>query len=288
MQETPESTRQRSNRWRVVTGVLVVTLVLAACSDDSDDDRVGATVPPGSAPQEAADQDETDDNDEPEDAPDNAARQYFDLLATGELSRMGGMLELAPENSPAQLYAIHQIALVRADPFRDGIAATNEWHNGSVEQCSEAIDASGDIVEECFTFADFELADGLLASFTVDELPIAERISAGEAVEADGVSARVVTAYEAARGDLFLNVDVTNNREEPVSLAEYGWVYTTADGRQVEPADFGLASDIGPGATAATTVTYLQTPIGGTLRFVAFADDFLTEIRFELPVPAGG
>jgi hypothetical protein len=29
-----------------------------------------------------------------------------------------------------------------------------------------------------------------------------------------------------------------------------------------------------------------QVPLGGTLRFVAFADDFETEIRFNVPVLA--
>ena len=33
-------------------------------------------------------------------------------------------------------------------------------------------------------------------------------------------------------------------------------------------------------------VAFEQVGLGGTLRFVAFADDFVTEVRFDVAVPA--
>jgi hypothetical protein len=69
----------------------------------------------------------------------------------------------------------------------------------------------------------------------------------------------------------------------------FEWVLVTADGRQVESSELGpsaLSQIIPPGTTATQFVRFGQVPLGGTLRFVAFADDFETEIRFNVPVPA--
>jgi hypothetical protein len=265
-------------------------LTLGACGNDSEENRVGATVPPGSPPEATTIPARPTTTAPP--TPDDAVTQYFDLLATADLSRMGGMLEVAAEDSPAHLYATHQIALVRASSqLVRRPSATSTWAgNDSVEQCIDGYDdITGEAIEECTVFADFEQVDEHLTSFTVDGQPISERISSGEAAEADGVSVRVVTAYQTSAGDLFLNVDITNNRDGRLIVEEYDWVLITADGRQVEsdPMASGLTSDIEPDATAATTAVFLQTSLGGTLRFVAFSDDFETQIRFEVPIPGG-
>jgi hypothetical protein len=253
---------------------VVLAFVGVACGDDSDDDRVGATGSSDSSP----------------------ANDYFDALATNDLSRMDVMLELAAFDSPAYLYATHQIAHVRADAAGDVAAAKTEWSTDGVEMCQEGVDVSGDSITECLTFADFEVSDdGLLVDFTVNEVPLSHAIASGSFVfDAQGVEVRIVTAYQTPRGDVALNVEVFNGRPTPLTLAEYDWTYVTEDEHEVQSSDMspGLGSDdIGPAATAETLVVFEQVPLGGRLRFVAFdweTDDRSDyEVRFAVSVPGG-
>jgi len=263
--------------------VLVVAVIgIAACSDDPDSADIGA---PASLPSGQADDTTTTEASDGLDA----GRQYLDLLATEDLSRMGGMTGLAAAGSPAALYATHQIAAVRASGIPR--APTDvEVDGDSIVLCQAGLDASGNQTEQCNTYADFTVDGDRLASFTIDGTPVSDRIRAGDpaGTSADGVTARIVTAYQTARGDLALNIDITNGRDTALAVADYDWAFVTADGRQVAPSELfaGPAPQVEPGATAGHVVYFEQAPLGGSLRIVAFADDFATEVRFELGVPA--
>jgi hypothetical protein len=75
-----------------------------------------------------------------------------------------------------------------------------------------------------------------------------------------------------------------------VDVADYDWSLVTSDGRQVAPSEQWLAPapSVEPGATAGHGVLFEQVGLGGTMRFVAFADDFRTEIGSAATLVDGG
>ncbi len=294
--ESPKPPRRRWP-WIVAGSIAVVGLVVAVglASSDSENtdtaDRPDSTVtPPGEEP---ADEDTStttaDEGDAANGIPD-AAHAYFEALASEDLSQMGTMLDHSVEGSPAALYATHQIANLRAlggatlgttiDVTDDAIAliSVTGYANDGTEQT------------ETVTYRGFTVEGDKLTGFHVNDTPVADRIRAGgEPVTVEGVSVRVVTAYYTARGDLMLNVDVTNGRAGAIELSDFEWLFVTGDGRQVSPSQNVVNMSPGtvqPGATAGRIVAFEQVGLGGTLRFVAFADDFVTDVRFDVPVPA--
>lgn len=268
---------------RRVAAITLIAAVLGACGDDGDgaaDSGSPAPLPSGQAttttPSESA-------------SATDVADDFLQLLASGDLARMGGMIDLATEGSPAWLYATHQIAALRSAGGPGG--STDVSVDGdSIVLCQPVLDASGNETEDCNTYGDFALDRDRLSDFSIDGVPMADRIRSGDpaGTAADGVTARIITAYQTARGDLALNLDITNGRDTVVAVADYEWALITSDGRQVAPSQLfaGQSPDVEPGATAAHVVYFEQAPLGGTLRFVAFADDFATEVRFDVAVPA--
>jgi hypothetical protein len=283
----------------IVAGVVVVVLLvvgaIAAGMGGEDNthtaDRPDATVTPPRADPDADDTATTAaDAGEATDGVPQAARSYFDALASEDLSKMGAMLDASVPGSPAALYATHQIANVRAlspsplgttvDVGDDTIALTTTtgYANDGTEQT------------ETNTYGGFALDGAKLTAFTVNDSPVADRIRAGDpaGVTSDGVTARIVTAYVTARGDLFLNVDTTNGHDGALNVASYEWALVTTDGRQVAPSQrfcCPVEPVVQPGATVGSVVVFEQVGLGGTLRYVAFADDFITEARFDVSVP---
>lgn len=267
-----------------VLAVIAVAALAAACASEAEGPEAGrpesTVTPPGA-------EEATTTSEAAEGIPD-AARAYFEAFATDDLSRMGAMLDASVEGSPAALYATHQIAFTRA--IGPGFGTTVDASDTEIVLTATYFDLSGNEVDESTTYADFAVEGDKLAGFTVDGVPIADRIRGGapEGTSGDGVTVRIVTAYQTARGDLALNVDIANGRESVVEIADYEWSLVTPDGRQV-----GLNEELAvvppsvePGATAGHIVVYEQVGLGGTLRFVAFADDFATEIRFDVAVPS--
>jgi hypothetical protein len=203
---------------------------------------------------------------------------------------MATMPDNSVEGSPAALYATHQIAIVRSLGPSDTETAVDVGEDSIVLRTT-SYDANGNEVEEATTYSDFDVERDRLVGFAVDDVPMADSIRAGDPAGAsgDGVTARIVTAYTTSRGDLALNVDVTNTRSEVIELSDYEWSLITPDGRQVGPSEnicCPVAPSIQSGATAGHVVYYEQVGLGGTLQFVAFTGDFETEIRFDLPVPS--
>jgi hypothetical protein len=255
---------------KLIVLAATAAVLLGGCGDDND----GAGPPPSTTAEASSETTEAD----------NAAIDYLDLLAENDLGSMTRMLELATPGSPAHLYATHQIAVVRLAGTTPSISTSGG--DDAVEMCYRTLDAAGNEIEECNTFAGFETdqGTGLLESFTVDDVNIRERITAGAPQSGDGVTVQVRSSYQTARGDLAVNVDISNARPGPIAVADYEWAYVGPDNRQVAPSEEGLAGpDIEPGATAGFVALFPQTVVGGTLRFVAFADDFGTEIRFDVP-----
>jgi hypothetical protein len=219
-----------------------------------------------------------------------AVRDYFDALATNDPSDMAPALDEVADDSPAELYATHQIAFARI-PGVAPFTTTADVVDDTIVLTSRGVEADGTTeFEDSTTFSDFTLVDDRLATFSVDENPIADRIRGGDpgGVSSNGVTVRIITAYQAHEGDLAVNVDITNVREAEIQTAVSEWTLDTADGRQLkpaEPSDFVLSS-IQPGTTQPHFVTYEQAPLGGTLGVAASASDSETGLRFDVPVPS--
>jgi hypothetical protein len=296
-EQSPPPEPRRRWPW-IVGGVVVVLLVIgaiAAGTGDSDNvdtgDRPDSTVtPPGEQPAEGDSSTTTAEPAETAEGIPDAARAYFEALASEDLSRMGAMLDSSVEGSPAALYATHQIATVRAAGGSPLGSTTRTEGNAIVVESTTGYDAEGVEQTESVTYRGFAREGDKLTGFVVNDTPVADRIRAGgEPVTVDGVTVRIVTAYQTARGDLTLNVDTTNGRQGVLNVSSYEWALVTPDGRQVALSqNFCCPADpvIQPGATAGYMAAFEQVGLGGTLRYVAFADDYVTEVRFDVPVPA--
>ncbi|HEY8526933.1 MAG TPA: hypothetical protein VIL48_18315 [Acidimicrobiales bacterium] len=291
----PTPGRRRPWPWVVAGAALVVVVVVIAAAvglSDGDGgetttDRTATTASPG-AGTETTQPVASGPPAAPAGVPEPVV-EYFEAFAADDLAYMQAVLDHAAEGSPAALYATHQIAVTRAlGP--DGVPTTVDVDDDTIVLRATATDPSGQEVELSATFGDFEMDGDRLSTFTVDGVPLADRIRVGDpaGVSGNGVTVRIVTAYVTPRGDLWLNVDIANTRGDVVEVADYDWALVTPDGRQVDPSEnvcCPTAPSVGPGATAGHVVAFEQVGLGGTFQFVAFSEDFMTEIRLEVPVP---
>jgi hypothetical protein len=244
-------------------------LALATACGGGGDDDAGATTVETDVPQ--------------------AAQDYFEALATNDPSDMGVALDVAADDSPAELYATHQIAFARI-PDVAPFTTTADVGDDNIVLTSRGVSSDGTEFEDSTTFSDFTLVDDRLATFSVDDNPVADRIGGGDpaGVSSNGVTVKIVTAYQAHEGDLALNVEIMNMRGAEVQTTVSEWTLDTADGRQLRPAEPSafLLSSILPGTTQPHFVTYEQTPLGGTLGVAASASDLETALQFDVRVPS--
>jgi hypothetical protein len=219
-----------------------------------------------------------------------AARDYFEALATNDPSDMAVALDVAAVDSPAELYATHQIAFARV-PGVAPFTTTVDVGDDNIVLTSRGVSTDGTTeFEDSTTFSDFTLVDDRLATFSVDDNPVADRIRGGDpaGVSSNGVTVKIITAYQAHEGDLVLNVEITNMRKAEVQTTVSEWTLDSADGRQLKPAQPSgfVLSSILPGTTQPHFVMYEQVPLGGSLGVVASASDLETGLRFDVPVPS--
>lgn len=268
---------------RALAAACLLPLALAACGGGDGGPEVADTP---TAEESGADETTTTEP-EGQDASE-AAEEYFTLLGENNLATINGMLELATLGSPAYLYAQHQIAGTRGFGSQ---ATTVEVGDDSIESCAEYLNSAGQDEQTCYTYTDFTANSetGLLETLSVNGLAVAERIRAGDpaGVSEQGVTVKVVTAYQTALGDVIINLDVTNSLTTPITIADYEFQYVDPTGRQFAPSqDFysQLPTEIQPGATAPVLAAFSQAPFGGAMTFVGFTNEFATEIHVEVPV----
>jgi hypothetical protein len=212
--------------------VLLVAGILAGASSDEDNtdtaDRPEATVtPPGNEPAGQDTPSTTGAETEQSDGVPDAARSYFEAFATMDLSRVGAMLDNSVEDFPAGLYAVHQIANIRAIGTPLGTSMT-VGDDTIVFKSTTGYAPDGAEQTETLTYGNFAVQGDKLTGFNVNDTPVADSIRAGgDPVTADGVTVRIVTAYHTARGDLFLNVDMTNGRQGVLNVSSYEWAPVT-------------------------------------------------------------
>ena len=169
-------------------------------------------------------------------------REYVEALATGTVTSIGRMAELA--GSPAEL-ARYQLAAARY--WGGGPPSTTEVRDDEIEVCDDD-PTVGELT--CTVFGAFEVdADGLLVTFSTDGSPIDDRLRAGDpaGVGTEGVSVVVLTSYLTSRGDLVVVVDVTNNRGEVIEVDDCSATYVGPDGRQVTQQCGSMLPQVQPG-----------------------------------------
>lgn len=285
------------------TSIAVIALLMLGCADPDIsgapaterqvEDQADAPEVEQPEPDEAADLD--DQPDEPADPGDGAevadtgevdgdgpVVRYLEAFVTSRASDMQAMLEVADAGSPAAVYAELQIATVSAlqqEGFPQDPSRLTPTDTG-FELCS------GDVTQEgaCNHFADLEVVDGMLRSFTVDDVAIADRLAAGGQVaqQAD-TTVELIGAYHSVQADsLIVALDVTNGADTTLMLNPYTAEYVTMEGRQVTAADAFGPIDLRAGVSAYVVLAFPAQGVGGTVYLTGSADDFMTDLEWEL------
>ncbi len=254
--------------------------VLAACSSGEGpqvavDDSISTTTEIGSTT--AA---EVENSSE-------AAREYVELLASGNAGRMERLLELSEPGSLAHSYAIHQLAIATAD--RDAGLPTLS-HNIDVEGNTITLIAvdPGTGEENNTVYSDFKADQdsGRLTSFSVNGLDVAPRliVPSGQRASEGGVNMVVKSAYQTVDDVLFVTFDVENTTNGTVNINSYTSVYIDSKGRQVQAAGAGGPVEVRANATAAGYVFFPQAEVGGDFILEGFTENFadLFEITISI------
>jgi hypothetical protein len=142
---------------------------------------------------------------------------YFDALAQRAASPSG-----AAPVSDAALFAQHQASV-------QGLLAESASTRSatSVPTGIDVCDPAGG----CVSYSDITTdADGLVTTFSVDGQPLAGRVvGAGVPDEHDGVSVRVISAYQTTEGDLLVVLEVTSRTDVDIELFGFAAVLESLD-----------------------------------------------------------
>lgn len=188
--------------------------------------------------------------------------------------------DLTAPGSPAAAYVTYRQVVLRSDRQAGYRYEADELDvdGGTITTCVQAENE-----EHCADFADFQIADGQILSFSVDGVPIDGRIAAGgEPVTVGPLTATPLTAYRAATSDqLIVMVDVSNSSDRTIDVDVHMAELVDTTGAQSTVETWQGATDLRPGAT--TTALFMFGPVdpGGTLYLTGWDD---TD-RLDLPVP---
>lgn len=217
------------------------------------------------------------------------AERYMEAVAEGSAKSMDDASDFAAEGSVAEAYLIHQRGALIADQDAgygsQSLDSSLDEMNDGFRLCES--DLTGD--EACYEYTDFELDGDRVSGFKIDGRDLGDRIVVGDgsAVPIGDVgSAKLLSAYQAASGYLFVVIEVSAGPNGLRLSDLYSSTYRSADGRQ-RSADVSssIASELGPESLVNVAVVFPDTGRGGTFNAVFFGDDFLTEHVLSLPIP---
>lgn len=210
-----------------------------------------------------------------------AAQAYFDAL-TVYGSRM---LEVSAPGSPAHTYAQVQLGAHAADRA-SGYSrqpSTNQVEGDTVRSC---LQDGG-----CVTFADFATdSAGLLAGFTINGRPVAERVvPGGQTASAGGLRFKLVGALQLTSANgLNVVMEATNGGQPTTSdsrgllVSWYDAAYVGPDGRQMTVTQWVGPRDLRPNATAPYGLYFEGAKPGGTVHINGWKDNNPWEVRFKI------
>ena len=197
------------------------------------------------------------------------------------------MLDLAVPDSPAGLYALFQVSVLKS-LTGTGIfwpSASVEHRGDSVRLCKPDIGPPGPVIDPCSDFADFttDPTSNLLTGFSVNGHAISERLIAGGATSAaGGAQFTLVVGYRSLQaGELALIIQVANG---PDKVTVYGdsATYTGADGQQVRSKEGLGPFDVQPSATATLMIIFPDAAPGGRLVLEGFEGTARYEVTLAL------
>ncbi len=219
---------------------------------------------------------------------------YFTPFAGHDPAEMEAMLEVAVADSPAYLYAEHQINSSLADEAANALPEPDQLEvtadEVTITTSGLAEDATEEEVAEATTvYRDFQYSpDGKLVTWNSEPGgPLEPRILAQSGSgRSGGVRIEAQTSYETNNGDLVVTYVVRNKSKYDATVYPQG--YVTPQGRQVKVATSSGSLELAP-RTFATESAYVSngTP-GGKLRFEGNLDSpTYTQFKITVPVSEG-
>jgi len=216
--------------------------------------------------------------------------EYFTPFAENDPAEMEAMLEVAAADSPAYLYAEHQINNALADeaanllPEPDQLEVTADEVTLTISGLAE--DATEEEVADATTvFRDFQYSpDGKLVTWDSEPGgPLEPRILAQSGSgRSGGVRIQVQTSYETNNGDLIVTYVVRNKSKYDATVYPQG--YVTPQGRQVKVSTSSGSLELAPRTFATESAAISNGKPGGKLRFDGSLDS-PTYTQFKITVP---
>jgi len=259
------------------SGFAALLVVVGGCGGGNDSERRGGVENPVDV---AGSEDR---------ASSEVVELYMEAVAEGSARSMDDALDFAAEGSVAEAYLIHQRGALVAD---QDAGYGSQTFDSSLDEIDDGFELCETLLagdEACYEYTDFELDDDQVSGFKIDGRDLGDRIVVGDGASVpigDVGSAKLLSAYQAASGNLFVVIEVSSGPGGLRLSDLYSSTYRSADGRQ-RSADVNssVASDLGPESLANVAVIFPDTGRGGTFNAVFYGDDFLTEHVLSVPIP---
>lgn len=201
-------------------------------------------------------------------------KKYFNGIGHTTLESLQESIDAAQPGSPAAAYAIYEKGLQQAatdggTPYEEGTDMNKI--DGGFKTC----EGSG-ADQVCYEYTDIEGADAKVSNFSVNDKPLANRLSIGNgrAVAAQGgdSQATFIAAFEESSGNNLIVVVTIKAGAKGVGLVQAK--YRSPEGRQSESSDDGGPSDLDSGALANFYFVFPSAKIGGTVTLTISDADY--------------
>lgn len=241
---------------------LVAALALAGCAGSDTSPADGDTT----AKKVTSDENEEVSNDD--------IKAVFEAISSGDPDEMEAVEKFVAPGSVAAAYLAHQRNSANAsiDGGISSPASTLTKVEGGFKDC----DGSGE-ENSCVVWADLKTEGGKLASLTVNDVELDDRITVGDGSTTDvGDLAEVefLSAYKSIQGDqIFVNVRVTS-LEQPITMNLYTATYRGSDKRQRTAVDALGNTDLDPDSSTYATMIFEAKAVGGEAKLDISDQDF--------------
>lgn len=241
---------------------LAAVLALSACTGPGGESgaapaTVTVTASPSEMPSES-----TSSSPSPEPSPTLDTQQtltnYFEAFASGDPAKMREMRRNSQKGSPADLYAIHQLAVANASSgFDRDEVSIGEGQVTLTSGSAAAGNKTSDVYED-FQFDD----EGRLITWSVRQSgPLEDRIQRlSGVITSNNVKFELLTAYETNAGELSVTAKMTNKGDTAVDVNVSA--YINPKGRQINVNAYYTPR---PGAYVEGYMGLGNSTIGGTL-----------------------
>ncbi len=196
---------------------------------------------------------------------------YFDAFGTRQIMKMEAMRDFAKPGSPADLYAIHQLAAAEATSGDGGGDAPDKVTISPTEVTMTSTSVlTGDKTTSVYRDFKFD-AGGRLVTWSVKgNGPLAPRIKPVKgSVTSDDITVQLQTAYVTNVGDLAVTFKVINKSDSSADVRVTD--YLNPGGKQVRPQLTPVVLDPRAGAYMQAYAVMSDSKIGGKL-IIDFGD----------------